>query len=574
MEQDLQQAFIAGYERLAYWAELLDRINVFPVPDADTGSNLRISLAPLRQFNGNSAQVVEQLLVSAVGNSGNIAARFFSGLLTAKSSKDLPDAARSGRNFAWEAIWEPKPGTMLTVFDELVVGLERGAFDKDTNMLSGLIERLKDAVSATTELLPDLKRAGVVDAGALGMFIYLEGFLRWLFDQRKPFINIHDVFRGRLIISPSYRPEPTNSFCVDTLIRVEGQPTDSFRQISTYGQSVVAFPDRSCLKIHLHTENPIILREQLQSLGEIVEWGDDDIGKQVMNFSLESPVRQALHIMTDAAGSVSRETARSLGMTLLDSYIIIGEKSLPETCADSTQIYSLMKNGKRVSTAQASTSERRQCYQSAVEQHGRVLYLCVGSVFTGNYDAAMAWKDENDPDDRLVVIDSGAASGRLGAVAIATAQYSIGAADAESVISFALQAVARSEEYVFLDRLEYLVAGGRLSKTSGFFGDLLHIKPVISPTTKGTIKVGSTRNSDEQIEFALKQIKRSVSDGSHPFIMLEYSDNFKWVRDKVEGEIRSHYPLADILLQPLSLSSGVHMGPGTWAVAILPGQGY
>jgi uncharacterized protein len=573
MDQDLQHAFVSGYERLASWAELLDRINVFPVADSDAGSNMRISLAPLRQFNGDSAHVMEQLLVSATGNSGNIAARFFFSLLAAESSSDLLYAAKAGRDYAWQAIGDPKPGTMLTVFDEFANGIESWSIDDKVKSVTDIIDRLKEAVFATTELLPELKRAGVVDAGALGMFIYLEGFLRRLAGQRQSFSPITEVFRGRLLVSPSYRPESVNSFCVDTLLRVAGQPEDVLKQLSIYGQSMVAVPDRSYLKIHLHTDNPKALRQQLQLLGDIVQWSDDDIGKQVVKFSPQQPIEQPIHIMTDAAGSVSRETARGLGLTLLDSYIIAGEKSLPETLVNPCELYSLMRKGVRVSTAQASTFERSQCYQSVLEQYGRVLYLCVGSVFTGNYGAVMAWKNENDPDERLKVIDSGAASGRLGMVAIATARYSNSAEDADSVIDFAKEAVNRCEEYVFLDRLEYLAAGGRLSKAGGFFGDLLHMKPIISPTAQGAIKVGVVRDRDGQIEFALKKMKRCIKDGSHPFVMLEYSDNDNWVRDKVEGEIRMRYPLANIMLQPLSLTSGVHMGPGTWAVAILPEQG-
>ena len=574
MDQDLQHAFVSGYERLASWAELLDRINVFPVADSDTGSNMRISLAPLRQFDYGSAHVKGQLLVSATGNSGNIAARFFTGLLAAESTSYLLHAAKAGRDFAWQAIGDPKPGTMLTVFDEFAKGLESWSIDDKIKSVTAIIARLKKAVFATTESLPELKMAGVVDAGALGMFIYLEGFLTRLAGQRQSFIPITEAFKGRLLVSPSYRPESVNSFCVDTLLRVAGQPEDVVKHLSTYGQSVVAVADRSCLKIHLHTDNPKALRQQLQSLGDIVQWSDDDIGKQVVKFSPQRPFEQPIHIMTDAAGSVSRETARGLGITLLDSYIIAGEKSLPETLVNPSELYSLMRKGARVSTAQGSDFERSQCYQSVLEQYGRVLYLCVGSVFTGNYGAVMAWKNENDPNDRLTVIDSGAASGRLGAVAIATARYSNSAGDADSVIHFAREAVNACEEYVFLDRLEYLAAGGRLSRAGGFFGDLLHMKPVISPTAQGAIKAGVVRDSVGQIEFVMKQMKRCIEEGSHPFIMLEYSDNDRWVRDTVEGKIRMRYPLANIMLQPLSLTSGVHMGPGTWAVAILPEQGF
>jgi DegV family protein with EDD domain len=274
--------------------------------------------------------------------------------------------------------------------------------------------------------------------------------------------------------------------------------------------------------------------------------------------------------MTDAAGSVTREDSRELGLTLLDSYIIAGEKSLPETLFSPEELYQTMRQGVRVSTSQASVFERHQYYQRLLTQYPKVLYLCVGSVFTGNYDVAMEWKAQNDPDNRLTVIDSGAASGRLGAVVIATARYAAQTKDPEAVINFAQRAVEKCEEYVFLDKLKYLAAGGRLAKSSAFFGDVFRVKPIISPTAEGAKKVGAVKNRKGQLKYALEKLESNFDNESSPFIMLEYSDNRDWVNDTVKKEIQAHYPTAEIILQPLSLTSGVHMGPGTWAVAFLP----
>ena len=123
MDQKLTQAFIAGYERLTAWSDLLDHINVFPVADSDTGRNLKISLAPLQQFNGDQKGYIAKLLMNATGNSGNIAARFFSGFLTVNSVLDLAIAARTGRDYAWQSVTDPKHGTMLTFFDEVLGSL-------------------------------------------------------------------------------------------------------------------------------------------------------------------------------------------------------------------------------------------------------------------------------------------------------------------------------------------------------------------------------------------------------------------------------------------------------------------
>lgn len=182
----------------------------------------------------------------------------------------------------------------------------------------------------------------------------------------------------------------------------------------------------------------------------------------------------------------------------------------------------------------------------------------------------MEWKETNDPSDRLTVIDTTAASGRLGTIVMAVERYLSGTDDPDSVIEFAKMAVDKCEEYVFLDRLQYLAAGGRLSRPSAFFGDLLRMKPVVSPMAEGAKKVGVVRNRKDQILFALDRLRVSLSKDSPVLIMLQYSDNRSWVRDMVMKEIERHYPLADIILQPISLTSGVHMGPGTWSMAFLP----
>jgi DegV family protein with EDD domain len=229
-----------------------------------------------------------------------------------------------------------------------------------------------------------------------------------------------------------------------------------------------------------------------------------------------------------------------------------------------------MRDGVKVSTSQASVFERHQYYQRVVNQYPKVLYLCVGSVFTGNYDVAVEWKHNNDSGDRLTVIDTSAASGRLATIVIATARYSAKTNDPGAVIDFARRAIDACEEYVFLDKLKYLAAGGRLAKSSAFFGDMFRVKPIISPLAEGAKKVGAVKNRNGQLKFAIDKLEASFGKEASPFIMLEYTDNRRWVEDTVKRKIEKHYPSSEILLQPLSLTSGVHMGPGTWAVAFLP----
>lgn len=569
MKPDFQKAHIAGVERVAAWSDVLDEINVFPIADGDTGRNLIISLTPLRYLQEDYENTIDKLLLSARGNSGNIAARFFSEFLTAESYEQLPVAARAGRDQAWQAVDHPVPGTMLTVLDELVDFLEKGDIEDKKEYANGIIDQLQKAVRSTPELLPKLRQAGVVDSGALGMFIFFEGFFKSLIGQRNQFRPVTGIFRGLLEIAPSFQVPMENGYCVDTIIHFDDDAEDKIDRLRRQGESVVVIPHKDYFKVHLHTDDRQAARAQFESLGNILEWADDNIGTQTRGFK-QSHRRHAIHIMTDAAGSITRQDSRELGITLLDSYIIAGDRSMPETLFSPALLYQTMRAGLKVSTSQASEFERHQYYQRVLNQYPRVLYLCVGSVFTGNFAVARKWKRKNDPDDRLTVIDSCAASGRLGTMVIATVRYAAQTDNPEDVIRFAQNAVVRCREYVFLDKLKYLAAGGRLSKPSAFMGDMLHVKPIISPMAEGAKKVGAVKNQADQLKFALEKLEESFTRDSAPLIMLEYTDNRSWVDERVRKEIQVSYPSSEIILQPLSLTSGVHMGPGTWAMAFLP----
>jgi hypothetical protein len=567
MDEVLQKSFIAGLERLVARADLLDSINVFPVADGDTGRNLSVSLFPLRNAGQPKEKIIHQLLLSARGNSGNIASQFFSAFCAMESISELADRAKEGTAKAWQALSNPRPGTMLSLFDALLEALP-GIINIDKETADKIIAGLEKAVHATNEQLPRLKDAGVVDAGALGMYIFFEGFFYALAGIPDNCRSVTETFKNRLRISPSFQENTESGYCVDFVVKAPNYSPDELKIITSAQEEVIIIPEGDFYKIHLHTQDKEKVRSQITGLGNVVNWEDDNLASQIEEFKHSNT--GPLHIMTDAAGSVTNQDAKKYGFTLLNSYLTIGEKCLPETYFHPEDLYSAMNKEVKVTTSQASTYERNQFYESALERFEKVLYLCVGSAFTGNYQEALAWKKEHDKDDRLFIIDTGAASGRLGTIVLETAQHLARTNDIKKTFAFAKKAVEKCEEYVFLDKLQYLAAGGRLSKTSAFLGEMLNMKPVISPLPEGAKKVGTVKNQEDQVKFALTKLADSLKNDSRALIMLEYSNNKNWVEKTVQKAIAEIYPEAEIILQPLSLTSGAHMGPGTWGIAFLP----
>lgn len=562
MHDDLKSAFAAGYERMAAWSDLLDDINLYPVADADTGRNLRISLAPLK--NPGHKALAETLLLSATGNSGNIANAFFSEFTAMDVPDNLRSAARAGNAAAWRSLLDPKPGTILSVFDALSTALAPWPAKLSNDAFSPIMEALKTAVLSTAETLPELKQAGVVDAGALGMFIFFEGFFHRLTGCSDPFFSLPALFGNRLRISGSPVIHSEDDYCIDVVMHPSGSKEETVRRISGLGHHVVSVSTGNQMKVHFHASNAVSARAELSKLGSLIRFDHEKI--EGLKPTLSS---RTLHLVTDAAGSLTRKTARELGITLLESYILMDDRSIPETLVSPDTLYETLRKGVKITTAQASSFERSQYYESLVSRHDRVLYLCVGSAYTGNHKFASGWSARHSLGSRMTLIDTGAASGKLGLLAHHAVRYAAFGKEPSDVVQYIQKILPLCDELLFPDQLKYLVAGGRLSKTKGFFGDLLSLKPVIRPAPEGVQKLGLVKNREAQIEFTLEYLRQHL-DGTPAELLIEFTDNREWILNEAKPRIEALLPAALIILEPMSLTSGVHLGPGAWGVAFLP----
>lgn len=564
----LDHAFAHGYACLSARSELLDRINVFPVADNDTGANLRVTLAPLRSCGQDRTRLASQIVHAAAGNSGNIAAAFFSALLQAQSCADLAEYVRKGSALARKSVASPQAGTMLDVFDAVAALLCPLAVTQATCPL--LLDSLRKTVQQTSVVLPDLRSAAVVDAGALGMYLFFDGFFSSLTGCQPAAAPLKELFPAGLEVAATFIPVHCPEHCITATLKAPGQHLPEMAELQRLGDCVVAIPGEDLFRLHLHAADPSHLRAQLDRFGQVISWAEEPMLVAGNEAAGKQKASGCVHIMTDAAGSLSSELARQHNITLLDSFILLEDRACPETLCAPELVYRLLRAGQRVTTAQSSQTERYQSYQSTCEQFGRTLYLCVGSAYTGNYNTALSWKKKHDPDDCMVVVDSGAASGKLAVIALLASRFARTLEDVDQVLAAVNRLGESCREYVFIDRLQYLVAGGRVTKAAGFFGDLFHLKPVISPGRSGVWKEGAVHTHQAQVDFALEKLETELAPNSKALVLLQYSDNHARVQDEIEPQVRQLLPQAEILCVPLSLTSGVHMGPGTWSLAFAP----
>ena len=280
----LRNAIISGANNISKYRTEVDELNIFPVPDGDTGSNMSMTIAAaaqeLSQIESESIaevsrQAASALLRGARGNSGVILSLLFRGFakgldhMETADGENLANALGLGVDAAYKAVMKPTEGTMLTVAR---VAYEKGKaaaeMDRDPiHVWSAICKGAEDALSTTPELLPVLKKAGVVDAGGKGLCIILEGMMSVFKDGyiipkedssvAKPAPIEGDFFRNA---AAEFDQDITFTYCTEFIVgrdpEITTSPLELRAYLETIGDCVVVVDDEEIIKVHVHTENP------------------------------------------------------------------------------------------------------------------------------------------------------------------------------------------------------------------------------------------------------------------------------------------------------------------------------
>lgn len=263
--------------------ETINSLNVFPVPDGDTGTNMSMTLQAAVEgsmaYRGESIGELSELIASkalmgARGNSGVILSQILRGIAHGLRKKDyispgeLSKAFQYGVVYAYRAVSKPVEGTILTVAREMARGI-RSAVRKGENLYGSMEEAIKSgkiALDKTTEMLPALKEAGVVDAGGLGLLVFLEGCLYSLkrsISDISPYKEsniLNELDKSSIRESKILRSEPINiefPYCTEFIIKNKtGGFNNLEKELQQLGNSLVVAADTRAAKIHIHTASP------------------------------------------------------------------------------------------------------------------------------------------------------------------------------------------------------------------------------------------------------------------------------------------------------------------------------
>lgn len=317
----LKQMILSGSNNLYNHYPEVDALNVFPVPDGDTGTNmnLTISSGAKEVANLNNARIFDVarafsrgLLMGARGNSGVILSQIFRGFSMAMEGKDeinVEEFARawdSGREIAYRAVMRPVEGTVLTVIRESSTALMEHVHEMRSieQAMDYLISEARASLNRTPELLPVLKDVGVVDSGGAGLLYILEGFQLGLtnrFVERKEISQIHTDTSTMAGADIDQDDEESYGYCTEFLIRLEPDNPNkkTFNQknfsnmIQKYGVSCVVVRDEDIVKVHVHTLKPGSVLNYAQGFGEFIKLKIENMQEQHSQLVAEAKAPEA-----------------------------------------------------------------------------------------------------------------------------------------------------------------------------------------------------------------------------------------------------------------------------------------
>ncbi|WP_339227654.1 DAK2 domain-containing protein [Oceanobacillus sp. FSL K6-2867] len=432
----LAQMILTGAHHLANNAKKIDALNVFPVPDGDTGTNMNLSITSganeVKHLASNNTSEVANafakgLLMGARGNSGVILSQIFRGFAKGMGKKqsltvaDLAEAFDGGVASAYKAVMKPVEGTILTVAkDAAKEALRVSETENDiTVFMERVLAEAKASLKRTPDLLPVLKEVGVVDSGGQGLVTIYEGFLAALKGEALP-ADSTEVKMEEMVNAEHHKisqdfmdtSEINFGYCTEFMVKLENDKLaehpfneEKFRnELSELGDSLLVVSDDEIIKVHIHSEQPGTCLTMGQRFGSLINMKIENMREQhaaiVGDKSEEVPKQKTKYgVVTVAMGSGLKALFESLGV----SVVIEGGQTMNPSTQDITDAIQ-KTNAENVIILPNNKNILMAADQAAELAEGNVAVVATKTIPQG-ISAMLAFNSEASIDDNQTAMD-------------------------------------------------------------------------------------------------------------------------------------------------------------------------
>lgn len=513
--KQLYQSFLAGAQKIFDHQKLLNKINVFPVADADTGTNLASTMRsimdaiiPTENPKQAAVALADAALTGARGNSGIIFAQFlygFSNEIATNQPLDVQSFAESIKKavaYAYDAIANPVEGTILTVIKEWAdyVYLLKDRIDDFIKLLVEAYNKALEALSATTLKLETLARAHVVDAGAKGFVYWLEG-IKDFFIRGTDHAGIGQVAESAAADPEVEMPHDviTFRFCTEALI--SGKQLDKHKvrnYIQHCGDSLVVAGTPEKVRVHIHTDYPAEVFAQLRKFGSITYQKVDDM---VMQNEIQNNRKSNIALLTDSTSDLPKEILDRYQIHVVPLSVHFGDTYfLDRLTIQPPQFYSMLETSEiPASSAQPASKEFQNRFEYLATHYDSILGIQISGAMSGTFSSSLIGSKgvTERTGKRIDVFDSKTVTGALGLIVLRAAQSIESGATHNELLPKINDWISKSMVRVSVTTLKYIVRSGRVSPLKSFIARTLDLKPVITINKDGRSELLSKSFSEK-----------------------------------------------------------------------------
>jgi DegV family protein with EDD domain len=515
-------AFNSGAREVIDHQDHLNRINVFPVPDGDTGTNLAATLSHTMGSTRVTDSVGDTILsmsdaaiIGARGNSGAIFAQFLSGLSEVLDRSPIATleqfarAVRNARDRAYQAISNPREGTILSVISDWSRSLVEHARESRTfhELFDRTLPGVEESLRRTPDQLAVLKQSGVVDAGAQGFYHFVRGARDYLLTGNAPSsqdTRVLDLDASHDV--PALEESITFRYCTEVMLSLEKNAIDNLRaEIEPLGDSLIIVNAGAKARVHIHTDRPADLVEALRRRGRILSQKAEDMRAQ---FQTVHHRKHPIALVTDSACDLPQEILDEHQIHVVPMRILFGDTEYIDRVTITPQGFALrqIEAGPYPTTSQPPSAELHHMFAWLASHYESVIAVHVSGRMSGTC-AASAREAQKVDGARITVIDSRHLSGSLGLIVLRAAQAIAAGADHDEAVRLIESSIPKARILVSVKTLEYMVRGGRVSPLQGILGKLANLKPIVSVDEEGrSLLFGKAFSVKSNIEKILSMV--------------------------------------------------------------------
>lgn len=560
----LFQSIVAGAEKVISKKEELNKINVFPVADGDTGTNLYFLMQAIIDnvsAKNYSLQVLldkvsSAALIGARGNSGIIFAQYLNAVsenyTTAETNLErLVEAFGAAVNRAYGALLEPQEGTILSVmriWSESLVTTYKQSKSFEESLLKARTEAY-DAMIATQFQIALLKKNKLIDSGAKGFYYFVEGFTDNYCGREVelPFEENHinhkiieeDSQEHLAVEKPKYR------YCSEFIIK-EPQflEEDLKEKLSQKGDSLVVAGNKQRTKIHIHTNHPQKVLSLLENYGVITYHKIDDMRLQ---YEITQNKKAPIAIVTDSIADLSPEFILSEQIHILPMNILVGEQNYLDKLTINPQIIHEKNNlNVKMTTSQPSLQTVDALFSFLEEKYEHVIVITVSSQLSGTYQLiAQRIKSES----WIHLIDSKLNSVAQGLLVKRAAQLVEKNLSVERIVQEIEELIERIFIYVAVEDLTPMIRSGRIPKLIGEIAQKFDLYPIVSLDQEGRGKlIGVSFGRKQSMTKILKKVTALVKQEKVEELAVTHvleDENVLWWKEALAKKMWKYFEVTE-----------------------------